>query len=127
MKILTNVIIKQVLTESSRARLTERFETQKVRFLKESEQLKFELKRLEKKAGTGNVAYNRLVKEIESRVENSKMTDFNLEQLHLLPLGSEVKEGEIEAIAEVNVGDNWEEVSRQKVIVIKDGIVQEIR
>lgn len=45
----------------------------------------------------------------------------------MLPLGSELKEREVEALVEVNVGDRWEEVTKTRAIIIEDGVVKEIR
>lgn len=53
--------------------------------------------------------------------------DFQIEQLHMLPLGSELKEKEVQAIIEVKKGTPWEDIEKGKTIIIKDGIVDEIR
>jgi hypothetical protein len=45
----------------------------------------------------------------------------------MLPLGSELKEKEVQALVEVNVGDNWDEVTGQRTIIIKNGKIEEIR
>ena len=41
------------------------------------------------------------------------MIDFQISQTESLPLGSEVKEKEIDALLSINVGDNWHEKQRQ--------------
>lgn len=66
-------------------------------------------------------------KEIQARHEKIKLADFQIEQLHILPLGSELKEREVQALVELNEGDSWEEFLTGKTIVIKDGLVAEIR
>jgi hypothetical protein len=76
---------------------------------------------------TINSFQKRFDKEIDSRVEKIKLLDFKIEQLHMLPLGSELKEKECQAIVEVNVGDVWEDIQTEKTIIIKDGIIDEIR
>lgn len=48
MKILQNVIVNQVLTESSKNQLLEKYKSKRLQLQKESEQLRFELKKLEK-------------------------------------------------------------------------------
>jgi hypothetical protein len=53
------------------------------------------------------------------------MLEFRMEQLHILPLGSEIKHKEIQAITNVEIGDVWD--AKDKVIVIKDGIVVHIQ
>ncbi len=55
------------------------------------------------------------------------MIDFQISQTESLPLGSEVKEKEIDALLSINVGDNWHEKTAANTIVIKDGVVIEIR
>jgi hypothetical protein len=66
-------------------------------------------------------------KEIQKREEKQKLLEFQIEQLHMLPLGSELKEKEVQALIDINVGDNWEERLGQPAIIIKDGIITEIR
>ena len=56
-----------------------------------------------------------------------KLLDFQIEQLHILPLGSEIKETELQGIVEINEGDHWDEFLSGKTIIVKDGIVAEIR
>jgi hypothetical protein len=127
MKILQSVVVKQVLTEKSKKELLYNFESQLIRLRKECEQLQFEQKRLEKN-GKSHVQEIRSHFEIEinKRTEKMKMVTFQIDQLNLLALGSEVKEKEVQAIVEVQIGDSWNKIS-QAEIVIKDGIVQEIR
>lgn len=128
MKILQNVIVKQVLTESSKNELLGQYKSKRLQLQKESEQLRFELKKLEK---TRNMQSTNLKshfeKEISHRQEKIKLLEFQMEQLDILPVGSELKEREVQSIVEVQVGANWEEITKTKTIVIKDGVVSEIR
>lgn len=126
--ILQTVVVKQVLTETSKQVLLSKFELEKSQLQKESEQLRFEMRKLEKsKKMTVNTFKNRFENEIHTRLEKIKLLDFKIEQLHMLPLGSELKEKECQAIVEVNVGDAWEDIQTEKTIIIKDGFVDEIR
>ncbi len=126
--ILQTVVVKQVLTETSKQVLLSKFELEKSQLQKESEQLRFEMRKLEKaKKMTVNSFKNRFENEIHTRLEKIKLLDFKIEQLHMLPLGSELKEKECQAIVEVNVGDAWEDIQAEKTIIIRDGIVDEIR
>ncbi|MFC0474757.1 YlqD family protein [Robertmurraya beringensis] len=128
MNILQTVVVKQVLTETSKQVLLSKFELEKSQLQKESEQLRFEMRKLEKaKKMTVNSFKNRFENEIHTRLEKIKLLDFKIEQLHMLPLGSELKEKECQAIVEVNVGDAWEDIQAEKTIIIRDGIVDEIR
>lgn len=127
MKILQTVIVKQVLTEKSKAKIESNYEQQKLQLRKESEQLRFELKKFERtKKHSHDSLIRHFEKEMHVRQEKIKLIDFQLEQLHMLPLGSELQESECQAIIEVNVGDCWDGVT-DKTIIIKDGIVKEIR
>ncbi|WP_419392481.1 YlqD family protein [Cytobacillus praedii] len=128
MKILQSVVVKQVLTEKSKLFLLEGYEKNKQQLIKECEQLKFELKKLEKtKKFQSNNLKIHFEKEIHKRQEKAKLLDFQIEQLHILPLGSELKEKEVNAIIDIEVGDCWKMVQSEKTIIIKDGIIDEIR
>jgi hypothetical protein len=127
-KILQTVVVKQILTEKSKQKLLYQYMERKLQLQKESDQLLFELKRLEKtKKFQMNGLKNHFEKEIQKREEKQKLLEFQIEQLHMLPLGSELKEKEVQALIELNVGDSWEERLRQPAIIIKDGIITEIR
>jgi hypothetical protein len=128
MQIIQTVVVKQVLTENSKKKLFDHYHTQKLQLQKESSQLHFELKRLEKaKTFSPGSLKNHFEKEINKRLEKEKLLDFQIEQLHMLPLGSELKEKEVQALVEVKVGDSWNERLGQPEIIIKDGIIKEIR
>jgi hypothetical protein len=128
MRLLQKVIVKQVLTEKSKEDLAIRFEQQKEQLQKEIEQLRFQMKKIEKtKKWSSSLLEARFEKEQESRVEKIRILDFQLDQLALLPAGSELLEKEMEGVVEVGVGDRWEDVSQAKTILIKDGIIVNIR
>jgi predicted transcriptional regulator len=127
MKILQSVVVKQVLTEKSKKELLNNFESTLFQLQKECEQLQFEQKRLEKNSKSAvHEIRNHFELEINKRKEKIKMVTFQINQLSLLELGSEVKEKEVQAIIEVQIGDTWNKIN-QSEIVIKDGIVLEIR
>jgi hypothetical protein len=128
MKLIRTVEIKQILTAESKAKLKEKFETAKQQLQQECEQLRFELKRLEKAKKLSPVLLKQhFEKEMNQREEKIKLLDFQIEQLHILPLGSELKEREMQALVDVNIGDRWEEIITPKTIIVEDGIVKEIR
>ncbi|MDQ0227631.1 YlqD family protein [Metabacillus niabensis] len=124
MNILRQVYVKQVITETSKQTLITQFSNKKVFLEQECDRLYFEYKKVEKTNKQLAVQY---LKEIEKRREKIKLVEFQLQQVHTLPLGSELKEKEVGAIFEVKVGDNWDELMKEKTIVIKDGIVEQIR
>jgi hypothetical protein len=127
-KLIQTVVVKQVLTETGKDKLLTNYETKKFQLQKESDQLKFEMKKQEKmKKFPPEMLKKQFEKEIMVRNEKIKLLDFHIEQLHILPIGSELKESEHEALVEVNEGDNWDDFIAEKTIVVKDGIVVEIR
>lgn len=128
MKLLQTVTVKFVLTENSKRDLQEKYHSDKLQLEKECEQLRFEKKRLEKtkKYGQEMIAQS-FDKEIQNRSDKIKQVEFLLEQLHMLPLGSEIKEKEIQALVDVREGDRWSEVTQDKTIIIKDDVIIEIR
>lgn len=128
MQLIQTVIVKQILTEQSKQKLLNKYFAGKLQMQKEYEQLQFELKKLEKaKKYQASALKTHFEKELEKRLDKEKLYEFQIEQLHMLPLGSELKEKEVQALIEVNVGDNWEKVMGQHTIIIKDGKIEEIR
>jgi hypothetical protein len=128
LKILQSIIVKQVLTHESKEKIFRKFHSKKLQLQKECDQLKFELKRLEKtKKVSPEILKRQFEHEINVHKEKIKTVDFQIEQLHILPLGSELKETELQAIVEINEGDHWDQFISGKTIVVKDGIVVEIR
>ena len=128
MQLIQTVVVKQVLTEKNKEQLNEKFHGRMLQLKKECDQLLFELKRLDK---TKNFSPEALKKkfetEIQMRKEKIKLVEFQMEQLHNLPLGSELQEREVQALVEVNVGDYWDERIGQSTIIIEDGKIKEIR
>ncbi len=128
MKLVTTVTVVQILTEKSKEKIANSLSARKTQLQKEIGQLQFEMKRLEKSKKFPEYRLRQYFeKEIDERKEKIKLLDFQLEQLEILPLGSELKEREMEAIVEVQEGDSWEKILAGKTIVIKDGIIEEIR
>ncbi|WNS77151.1 YlqD family protein [Bacillus sp. DTU_2020_1000418_1_SI_GHA_SEK_038] len=128
MKIIQSVVVKQVLTENSKSELLNKYHSNKLQLQKECDQLRFEMKKQEKskKFHAANLK-KQFEKEIQMRKEKIKLLDFQIEQLHILPLGSELKEKEINAIIDIEIGDRWEDIQSGGTIIIKDGIVEDIR
>ncbi|GAM12553.1 MULTISPECIES: YlqD family protein [Mesobacillus] len=128
MKVLQTIIVKQVLTEESKERIHQKYHARKLQLQKECDQLRFELKKLEKsRKFSPETLKKHFEQEIKVHKEKIKLLDFQIEQLHILPLGSEIKETELQGVVEVSVGDQWDEFLSGKTIIVKDGIVAEIR
>ncbi|MCB5934008.1 YlqD family protein [Caldibacillus thermoamylovorans] len=128
MQIITTITVNQILTESSKKQLFISFQERRQQLLKEIDQLKFEMKRMEKMKKYPVSSINTYFeKEIEKRKEKVKLLEFQIEQLDLLPIGSELKEREIQGLIDVNIGDNWNESLLNRKITVKDGIVVDIK
>lgn len=130
-KIIKKVVVKQILTEKSKTKLKEQFLSKQYHLNKEIQQLEFVLhKKL--KENKGNFNYQKSLKEsfqreVSKRKEQIRLLELKLAQLDELPLGSELKEGTVQMIETVKEGDNWEKILKGTEIVIKDGIIHEIR
>ncbi|TCN25644.1 YlqD family protein [Mesobacillus foraminis] len=128
MKVLQTVVVKQVLTETSKQGLLKKYQERKFQLQKECHQLIFELKKQEKsKKFPSESLKKHFGNEMNSYKEKIKLLDFQIEQLHILPLGSELKETELQSIVDLNEGDAWDGFLSGKAVIIKDGIVVEIR
>lgn len=128
MKILQTINVKQVLTVTSKNQLLEKYKKQRIQLQKEIDQLKFEMKKLEKTKKAQPLSLKaHFEKEISHRTEKMKLLDYKMEQLDILPIGSELKEREIQALVDVEIGSDWEELTNTKTIIVTDGKVTEIR
>ncbi|NRD78852.1 YlqD family protein [Bacillus sp. BRMEA1] len=128
MQILQTVVVKQILTEKSKKKLFDTYYSRKLQLQKECDQLHFELKRLENTKNFSQASLKtQFEKEISSRRDKVKILDFQMEQLQILPIGSELKEDEVQALVDIKIGDTWNDVKTQPVIIVKDGIIEEIR
>jgi hypothetical protein len=131
MKVIKKVVVKHVLTENRKQSMMEAFLKQKKQVEKEIKQLEFQLhKKL--KASKNNYEYQNALKssfnkEIKERNDKVKIIDFQIGQLNDLDIGTEIKEQTIDTLHEINVGDDWNMLMEGTEIIIRDGIVSEIR
>ncbi|KGX83684.1 YlqD family protein [Pontibacillus marinus] len=124
MQIIKKVPVKQVLTESSKASMQEQFDKRKSQLDQECQQLSFEKRKIEAKQNISKEDVSkRFQKEIDKRKEKIRWIDYQLEQLDVLPLGSEITEDEVETIVHVEEGDIWNDVSSTGAIIVQDGKV----
>lgn len=124
--------VKMILTEQSRDKLIQEFEESLKRLNIEIEQLQFQGKKLladAQKRGPEalKMVRERLQKEERSRKEKINEISFQMDQLRCLPLGTEIFHSTVESEAQISVGDCWDRVMKGTEIVLKDGIVYEIR
>ncbi|WP_280769007.1 YlqD family protein [Salipaludibacillus daqingensis] len=130
MEIIKKVVVKQILTEESRTKLKEQFLSRQYQITKELKQLEFVLhKKMKENKSTSyqtslKESFN---KEVAKRKDRLRQLELKLGQLDELDLGAELREGTIQMIEQVEEGDNWEEIMKGTEIVIKDGLVYELR
>ncbi|WP_101843863.1 YlqD family protein [Halobacillus sp. Marseille-P3879] len=124
MQIIKRIPVKQILTDTSRQALKDRFNKQYDQLDNESQQLQFEQKKIERnKEYNQNEVRQRFNKEIRLRKERMKRLQYQIGQLDTLPNGEELKVDEVETLVNIEEGDHYEELIRDREIVIKDGIV----
>lgn len=127
MKIIKKIEVRQIITEASKEKIKNNFHARKMRLEQECQQLLFEKRKLLNKKGVYKQEIERRFEmEINKRKDEIKLIEFKEEQLDILDIGSEIVEGEVEALIDVNVGANWEELMKERAIVIKDDIVVRI-
>ncbi|WP_284139927.1 MULTISPECIES: YlqD family protein [unclassified Virgibacillus] len=124
MKIIKKVQVKQIITEKSKKKLHDNFVHHKLRLEQECQQLLFEQRKLQNKTGVSKQEIiDRFQQEIKNRKEKIKLIEFKIEQLDMLSLGSEIVEGEVEALVEVEEGMHWHEFMGEQAIVLEDEVI----
>lgn len=127
MQIIQNVTVKQVVTEKSKFLLVDQYKEEILQLEKECEQLAFQQKRLQKQMATQKeLVEAKFKKEFQKRQEKLEHLQFCMEQIYHLPIGSLIKEKEVQAIIQVDIGDDWSKL-KEKIIVLEDGKIKEIR
>ena len=122
-QIIKKILVKQVVTEKSKSKLKDQFESEKNQLAQECQQLLFEERKLQHKKGHSKKEIaRRFQQEIQKRQDKMDVLDFKIEQLDTLEIGQEIVQREVEALVEVEVGTDWEALMDQQAIIIKDGI-----
>ncbi|MGN8645022.1 YlqD family protein [Gracilibacillus sp. HCP3S3_G5_1] len=128
MKIIKKVPVKKIVTDQSKEQLREEYQFKIFKLEQECEQLKFEQKKLEQRSTNkkADIAV-KFKKEMSNRQDHIKWYKYKLEQLEILPIGSEINDGEVEAVIDIEEGMNWDDLTEQKSIIVKDGVIKKIR
>lgn len=126
------VAVKFILTEETKQNWLAELRRLINATIAELEELEFRGKqwmRDAEKQGEGAVeeASQRIEMERTQRVERREQLIQQLSQIQQLDLESEVANGTVETNVDVNVGDSWEKVLQGSEIIVKDGVVIEIR
>ena len=127
MQIIQNVTVKQVVTENSKYLLFGKYNEEIIQLEKECDQLRFQQKRMQKHINSQiDLITEKFGIEIKKRKEKIEQLQFVIEQLTHLPIGSLIKEKEVQAIITVEIGDDWSKL-KEKTIILEDGKIKEIR
>ncbi|MCL6637302.1 MAG: YlqD family protein [Alicyclobacillus sp.] len=133
MKIRQPVAVKFILTESTKQQLIQQHRQQVERLQMELEQLDLQGRQWLEQAmaqGGGEAAQQvrqRLEQEKQARLQQREQLIQQMQQIQQMDLGTEVQNMNVETMVEVRVGDDWSKVLLGSEIIIKDGIVHEIR
>lgn len=132
MRIKRPVTVKLIVTERTREQLLHQCEQSIRQTELELEQLAFERRKLLHRAEKiGREAFEqaeaRLEREVSGRKEQLEQLSLKREYIMKLEEGQEIVHGQVESEVEINVGDRWDDIVNRPEIVLKDGIVHEIR
>lgn len=127
MKIIKKIKIKKVITPQTKNELKEEYEFKIFQLEQECEQLRFEKKKMVQKNSAKKAdIVAKFEKEMNSRKDHMKWYQYKLQQLDVLPIGSEINEGEVDAILEITEGMDWEEITKERTILLENGIIKKI-
>lgn len=128
MRLIRPVLVKYIVTEKKKAQMIQQFEEDLTQTKREIEQLTFQLHKAlrsnEREQDKIRARYN---KDIRSREEKQKNLLFQLKQMQKLEIGMEIQEGKVDTIIDLDIGDSWPNMNKVAEIIIKDGIVIDIR
>ncbi|WP_368504037.1 YlqD family protein [Alkalihalophilus sp. As8PL] len=130
LKLLRNAQVKHILTKSKRLEIRAQLESDLLQSKRELAQLTFHMQKTLKDSKLKHneqTIRERYKKECKQKQDQIHTLTFKLEQLGLLREGIEVDGETVETIVELTVGDKWVDVNRPIEIILKDGIIQDIR
>jgi len=132
LKLKRTVLLKMILTPDLRKKLQEEYTGYIRKYEVELEQLQFQSKKwLQEASKKGpeaqKIVQERLQKEVAARRDKVKHYKDLLQQLALLPDESEIVHSEMEGEVEVSVGDHWDKLIGKSEVIVRDGIITEIR
>lgn len=126
------VAVKIVMTEETKSQILAEYRRQIDRLGNELEQIEQQGRQAIEQAMAqgGEVAQQireRVEEERNNRLEQREQFIQQIQQIQQLELGTEVQNMTLETTVDVSVGDDWSKILRGTEIVVKDGIVTEIR
>ncbi|TCS79213.1 YlqD family protein [Tepidibacillus fermentans] len=132
MKIKVPIPVKMIVTDSSKIKMRNEINESIRKLNVELEQLQFQQKKLMNEAQKKGREAVRIVQErmdYETNRRKEKLVTLTEQLNHLEKIeeGEEIFHRFVEAEMEIHVGDSWNQIFHGNEIVIKDGIVIEIR
>lgn len=129
LKIVHQVPVKSKVTESLKTNMVAKMQETIKKLDLELQNIEFQTKRtvieLEKQNPPGiTAAKKHFETERNKRLKAKEQLTQQIKQVGKLPLGSEIVQGNLDVIAELKVGDNWQEVLGVEVVVCDDRIVE---
>lgn len=126
------VAVKLILTENTKQQILMDYRRQVDRLTAEMDQIDVQGRQaLEQAMAQGGDAVQqlrmRLDQERASRNQQREQFIQQIQTIQQLELGTEVQNMNVETSVEVRVGDDWSKVLRGAEIILKDGIIHEIR
>jgi len=131
MLIKRNVKVKMIMTAKTRNDLEKEFlgEIQQIRM--ELEQLEFQSKKLIAEAKRKNLDSKqmqiKIKNEQDKRLARLEQMEIRVKEILKVPDGAELGYSNVDSFVEVRIGDKWDSLVESTEIILKDGIVIEIR
>lgn len=123
------VVVKVKVTEKFKNQMAAEIQETVRKLDAELQQLDFQIKRmvseLEKKNPAGIPAAKQQVEtEKQKRIQaKGKLTE-QLKNIGKIAIGSEVVQGTMESITEINVGDDWQDIMGVEIIICDNKIIE---
>lgn len=133
LKLNVPVPIKLILTEQTKQQITSELNGAIQQIQNELDQIEFQGRKAlqdAEKAGNQQAVQGismSMQRERQTRIERREQIMQNLVNIQQTPLGSEINGGQVNTEVELRVGDIWENVMNGTEIVLRDGVVAEIR
>ncbi|GGJ07929.1 hypothetical protein GCM10010885_16330 [Alicyclobacillus cellulosilyticus] len=126
------VAVKFILTEQTKQQLIAEHRFHIERLQMELEQLEVAGKQaLEQAMAQGGDVAQQVKEQIEAekqaRIAQREQLIEQIQQIQQMELGTEIQNMTVETTVDVHVGDDWTKILQGAEIIIKDGIVHEIR
>ncbi|MDP9728467.1 YlqD family protein [Alicyclobacillus tolerans] len=132
MQIRQPVAVKFILTEMAKQQIIQEHRKQIEQLGHELEQIEEQGKQaIEQAMSQGGEIAKQVREQVETEKNNRLMQREQLlqqmQQIQQLELGTEIQNMNVETVVDVRVGDDWSKILMGSEIVVKDGVVIDIR